>query len=195
MLNMHIDDLTSAAESVLKEGDLIFLDIPVLLFRKVAGSTMSWTSHVGIAFKDINGAWIVAESTFPISKKTPLRTYLAKSSNYAFEVKRLRRPLTSTEVRVLKQKADSMLHRFYTLGFNFDSKGLFCSKFVYLTFQSIGTEVGQVVTFRQLRAAHPSAPFKFWKVWFAGFIPWDRRTVTPASQLNDPEFISVLKGV
>ena len=39
------------AESVLEEGDLIFLDIPSILFRKVAEGSGSWTSYVGMALK------------------------------------------------------------------------------------------------------------------------------------------------
>jgi hypothetical protein len=38
------------------EGDLIFLDIPVFLFRQVALATQSWTSHVGVVFKDADGS-------------------------------------------------------------------------------------------------------------------------------------------
>jgi len=186
------EDACFAVTATLAEGVLIFLDIPQILFRKVAAGTNSWTSHVGIAFKNEKGAWVVAESSVPRSKETPLCDYLKRSSKYRFEVKRLNRSMTPAEIDLLRVTSRSMLKRFYGLGFNFDSHSLFCSKFVYLAFQAIGLEVGRVQTFRQLLSENPSASITFWKLWFLGSIPWERRTVTPASQLHDPKFDTVL---
>lgn len=177
---------------VVQEGDLIFLDMPEYLFRQVAKGTNSWTSHVGIAFYDQERGWIVAESTIPLSRETGLCDYLSRSTAYKFEVKRLNRPLTSVEKVALRSASVSMLNQLYHLGFNFDSPRLYCSKFVYLAYQSIGIEVGQIETFHNLIEANPSASLTFWKFWFFGAIPWQRRTVTPASQLNDPKFVTVL---
>lgn len=100
--------------------------------------------------------------------------------------------MSGSEVLELRSAANLLVDRIYTLGFYSDR--LFCSKFVYLTYRSIDVEVGKLQTFGQLLADNPSASINFWKVWFLGFIPWDRRTVTPASQLNDPKFLSVLKS-
>lgn len=185
----------AAAEAVVAEGDIVFLDSPSFIFRKVAESTKSWTSHVGVVFKNSKGEWIVSESTIPLSKETELCDFLQHSSDYLFEIKRYQRPLTPAELATMKTTADSMLGILYNLGFNFDSKHLFCSKFVYLVYQSVGIEVGRIQSFRQLLAENPnSSALNFWKMWFFGFIPWERRTVTPASQLNDPHFQSVLSG-
>lgn len=188
------DEACGAAGSAVQEGDLIFLDIPIFVFRNVAKSTRTWTSHVGIVFKDDNGQWLVSESKIPLSKEVPLCQYLQASSEYLFEIKRFHRPLRQAEITQLRNTADSMLGRVYDLGFDFDSKKLFCSKFVYLTYQSIGIEVGKLQTFHQLLEENPGSSTVFWKWWFFGSIPWDHRTVTPASQLQDPNFVSVLKG-
>lgn len=189
-----LDESCAAASSVLQEGDLVFLDIPVSIFRKVAESTKSWTSHVGVAFKNENGQWIIAESTFPRSKETPLRKFLKKSANYKFEIKRLNRSLEVSEVASMRAKATELLGRPYTFGFDFDSKNLFCSKFAYLVFQAVGVEIGQPQTFQDLLKENPSGSTAFWQWWFFGSIPWERRTVTPASQLNDLDLITVLQG-
>lgn len=188
------EEACATASSVVSEGDLIFLDIPNFLFRKVAEGSGSWTSHVGIVFKDPIGNWIVAESSVPLSKKVPLCKFLEKSSKYLFEVKRLNRPLESSEIAELLSKANAMLGIYYDLGFDFDSERLFCSKFVYLAYQSIGIKVGDIQTFRQLFEANPNLSLTFWKFWFFGSIPWDHRTVTPASQLNDSKFQTILKS-
>jgi hypothetical protein len=188
------EEACAAATSTVAEGDLIFLDIPNVIFRHVAEGTKTWTSHVGIVFKDKSGNWIVAESTIPLSKEVPLCKFLETSSEYSFEIKRLSRPLGSEEIAKLHSMANLLLNRFYTFGFDFDSNGLFCSKFVYLTYRSIDVEVGKPQTFHQLLADNPKASLNFWRLWFLGSIPWGRRTITPASQLNDLKFLSVLKG-
>lgn len=188
------DEACAAATSVVAEGDLIFTDIPNFLFRQVAATTKTWTSHVGIAFKDQNANWIVAESTVPLSREVPLCEFLQKSSEYLFEIKRLNRPLDPSEISTLHSTTNSLLKRLYGFGFDFDSEKLFCSKFAYLAYQSIGVEVGTLQTFRELLTSNPNTPLTFWRFWFFGSIPWERRTVTPASQLNDPKVVSVLKG-
>ncbi len=188
------EEVCAAVRPQVMEGDLIFLDIPVFLFRQVAIATQSWTSHVGVVFKDSDGSWVVAESTVPFSKETPLCDYLKKSSKHKFEIKRLARPLEEDEIAKMRASAVSMLGKTYGLGFDFDSRKMFCSKFAYLIYQSIGIEVGKVQTLQQLIEENPQSSTTFWKFWYLGSIPLERRTVTPASQLNDPKLITVVKG-
>lgn len=186
-----LNEACSVAKSMVAEGDLLFTDIPVLPFRKVAETTMSWTSHVGIVFLNEDGEWIVSESKVPLSKETPICDFLKNSAQYRFEVRRLSRPLEKSELVQLRSKAKSLLGQWYDLGFNFDSNRLFCSKFVYLVYQSIGIEVGELQTFHQLIRDNPKSPVGFWKLWYLGSIPLDRRTISPASQLSAPQFSRV----
>lgn len=189
------NDACAIAEHSVAEGDLVFLDIPVGLFRQVAATSHSWTSHVGIVFRGQDGKWIVADSSVPVSRERPLCDFLKKSAKYKFEIRRPIHPPTAAEINIMKMSAKSMLNRFYDLGFNFDSKRLFCSKFVYLVYKSIGTEVGRLQTFKDLLDEKPPASaIRFWKFWFFGRIPFERRTITPASQLNDLKFTTILKG-
>ena len=179
--------------SVVTEGDLIFLNVPWLLFRKVAESTKSWTSHVGIVLKDDLGRWVVSESKIPFAREVPLEEFLRRSTQGQFEVRRMRRPLGENEINRLRSAARLNLGRPYGLGFNFDSEKMFCSKHVYQAYQAVGIEVGKVQTFKELLEENPtSSSARFWNTWFFGFIPWMRRTVTPASQLSDPNFATVL---
>ena len=183
------------AESVVAEGDLIFLDIPSFLFRRVAESTKSWTSHVGIVLKDENGKWVVSESKIPLSKQVPLQKFLRRSANGRFEIRRLIKPLNQLGAENLRQAARSNHGKLYGLGFKLNSCRLFCSKHVYESYRAAGVEVGRVQTFNDLLANHQrSSSLNFWRAWFLGFIPWHRRTITPASQLNDPKFFTVLRS-
>lgn len=184
-----------------KEGDILFLEIDKLPFRQVAQTSQSWTSHVGIVFQN-NGKWVVYESAIPRSGSTELCKYLKKSKNEKFALTRYDRGLTYDQVARLKEKAQSLFGIFYDTGFDFDSRRQFCSKFVYEVYQSIGIKVGEVITFQNLFDSLPANKAReelvtFWKRWFyAGMrfsgIPWERRTVTPASQLLDRKFTLIL---
>jgi sterol desaturase/sphingolipid hydroxylase (fatty acid hydroxylase superfamily) len=187
------NEACSAAEATVAEGDLVFLDTPHFLFRAVAKSTNSWTSHVGIVFKNETG-WVVRESKVPLSGERPLCDYLKSSAEYKFEIRRFHRPLTPDEVATLRKISDGLFHKIYNFGFDFDSPRYFCSKFVYVVYKSIGIEVGTLQTFNELFQVNPQTETSFWKFWFFGSIPWERRTVTPASQLNDSQFVTILSG-
>ncbi len=96
----------------------------------------------------------------------------------------------------LKRAALEREGRWYHLGFDFDSPRQFCSKCVYQVFRdALGIELGAVQTLQQLLEQNPQASVGFWRAWFLGVIPWQRRTVTPASQLVDPQLDTVLSTV
>lgn len=180
-----------AAENAVAEGDLIFIDIPYFLFRQVAKGTNSWSSHVGVVFKDEDGSWIVAESALPRSRTVPLCEFINRSYQQRFEVRRFRGGLTPDEVSHMRARASELLNIVYDLGFNFESRKMFCSKFAFLVYQAAGIEVGELQTFPQLLRENPDTSLRFWNFWFLGRIPWDRITITPASQLKDAQFMTV----
>ncbi len=72
--------LPAAAQTTLNElqrdmqfGDLGFIRVTALPFRKVAAATGNWTNYVGIVI-DIRGPEpVICESTFPLSEATRLR--------------------------------------------------------------------------------------------------------------------------
>ena len=176
----------------LQDGDLIFIRISNPIFRRVAETTDSWETHVGILFSGTNGTWQVAESTFPFSKFSPLDRFIARSEHGRFCVLRYREGLTPEEKLDLRLSAGLRMGIRYDLGFNYDSPRLYCSKFVRQVYQeATGYNVGRLETFQQLLDNNPRAPLGFWRVWYFGFIPWDRRCVTTTSQLKSREFVPV----
>ena len=176
----------------LREGDIIFIRIPNALYRKVAETSLSWESHVGILFRDPTGAWTVAESTIPVAKFTPLEKFLTHSEHGRFLVRRLRAGLSQEETLRLRAAAEHRMGKLYHLGFKYDSPRLFCSKLVYDSYiEATGRKVGSMETFRELLSANPDAPLWFWRIWFFGRIPWERRTVTTTSELRSPLLVTV----
>lgn len=176
----------------LREGDLIFIAIPNLLYQQVAKGTGSKASHVGIILKNEKGDWIVAESAVPFSRKVSLESFLKRSKDGWYTVRRLNQPISPEQLAAIHRAADARMGVLYHQGFKFDSKRLFCSKFAYLVFkEAMGIEVGRLETFRELLARQPDTPTLFWRLWYFGFIPWERVTITPASQMTSPMLTTV----
>ena len=173
----------------LQDGDLIFIREANPIFRHVAETTRSWETHVGILFSGPNGTWQVAESRFPRSQFTPLEKFIARSEHGRFTITRHAVELSPGEKQRLRQSARARMGRFYNLGFNYDARGLYCSKLVFDVYrEAAGVQVGSLTTFRQLLVANPRAPVGFWRAWFFGRIPWERRCITTTSEMTSPEF-------
>jgi len=168
-------------------GDIVFTRVGGPLFGYVATTTLSWTSHVGIIVSQHDGDWIVAESGVPRVRKTPLRKFLDRSLDQQFAIMRLRQEPSESQKAVMLSYADTQLGKFYHFGFDLSSQRTFCSKFVHdVVADSTGQQLGQVETFDHLLHRNPNAPLWFWRTWFFGFIPWNRTTITPASELVSP---------
>ncbi len=168
-------------------GDIVFTRLGGPIFSRVAETTASWTSHVGIIVDYRDGDWVVAESGVPVVRKTPLRRFLGRSVDQQFSIRRLPQEPSEGQKRAMLAFANSQLGKPYALGFDLDSRRTFCSKFVhdavYITTQQ---QIGEVETFEHLLHRNPSAPVGFWRVWFLGRIPLQRATITPASELQSP---------
>jgi len=187
--------LSSVCEEVrafVSEGDLVFVEIDNNLFTKVAQTQNHWASHVGVAMKH-EGEWVVAESTIPKSKMTPLCEFLGKGIDSTIGVRRPNTELTDDEIIGLHEAAEERMGVLYHTGFKLHSKRLFCSKFVDQIYsQAANRNVGSIQTFDEL-LKHTEYPevVKFWRWWFFGFIPWNRETLTPATQYLDPNFETI----
>ena len=182
----------SRAVPRLREGDLIFICFRHALYRKIADTCGSWESHVGILFRDSAGGWTVAQSTVPVSKFTSLESFVERSHNGRFLIRRVRGGLSGDEVLRLRAATEKRMGKIYDTGFRYDSPRQFCSKFVYDSFlDATGRHVGRIETFRELFLENPTAPVAFWRTWFFGRIPWDRRSVTTTSQLHSANLVTV----
>lgn len=176
-----INDLSGRLEV----GDLIFIRVPALAFRKVASATLSWTNHVGVVTDPGARDPLIGESTFPLSRQTTLSRFVARSERGRVAVGRLRTPLDDAQRLAVVQEVGRRCGIFYDTGFNLHSQREFCSRFAREVLAgATGIEVGQVERFSTLLSRNPEESLLFWQLWYFGRIPWDRQTVTPASLLN-----------
>ncbi len=195
MNKSNLDQLEKNVSANLQEGDILFISINAFLYKQVAKGTGSWSSHVGFAIREGND-WYVLESKVPTVSKTPLRRYLSRTCNGEVMVRRLPSSLTKTQVHELKRAANKRHGQFYHLGFKYESQRQFCSKFVYQVYkEALGIELGKVQTLEQLLEENPQASVRFWRCWYLGFIPWQRKTITPASQIADPQLTTVFSTI
>lgn len=179
----------------LEEGDVIFIRIGNFLYSRVAQTTKSWDSHVGILFRAGDGNWEVAESTVPLSRFTSLDAFLRRSEGGRYAVRRLAGGLSAEQKSALRAACERRMGILYHLGFNFDSPRLYCSKLVHAAYlEATGRQIGTVETFRELIVANPGAPLWFWRAWFFGFVPWSRRVVTTTSQLRSAALVTICEG-
>ncbi|MGA2549111.1 MAG: YebB family permuted papain-like enzyme [Burkholderiaceae bacterium] len=176
-------------------GDLVFIRIPALPFRKVAEATGTWTNHVGIVV-DVSGPEpIVAEARIPFSTTTAFSRFVGRSEGQHVAVERLNAELTPSERLAIAAAARKRMHVHYDTGFDLQSRGQFCSRLVReVLFEATGIQVGETETFRELLVRAPHADTGFWQLWFFGSIPWGRTTVTPASLLSSEALHSVFEG-
>jgi hypothetical protein len=176
-------------------GDVIFIRVPARPFREVASATGSWTNHVGIVVSTAGREPMVAESTFPLSRLTPLSRFIARSEHRRVAICRLRQPLDAGQRERLRTAALQRLRILYDSGFNLHSGRQFCSRFVReVVNEATGIRLGEVQDFAALLRERPDANLGFWQLWFFGRIPWNRQTVSPASVLRSPELLPVIDG-
>lgn len=196
LVGLDIHDSCKELKKHLKPGDLVFTAIDNYVFRELVGKmTQSWASHVGIVFMDENNEWVVMESTLPWSKSGPLCSFLSRTTGNRFEIKRYPH-LLPHEVMYLREAAESRMGYLYDTGFDlYSANRQFCSRFIHEVFsEAIGLTLGQPETFQQLKDKHPNVDHTFAKLWFFGQIPWERVTLTPKSQLLDPQLITIVES-
>ncbi|WP_322106734.1 YebB family permuted papain-like enzyme [Paraburkholderia sp. J41] len=168
-------------------GDLLFIRVASRPFLEIATATRSWTNHVGIVVDTTSNEPLIAESTFPFARLTPLSSFVGRSMQGKVVASRLAVALGAAQAQPIRAAAARRTGIFYDTGFNLDSRRQFCSRFVHEVLdEALDMKIGEVQTFEQLYAGNPDADLRFWNAWFLGRIPWERRTVTPASVLESP---------
>ena len=184
------DTTLAELRTELQVGDLVFIRVPALPFRKVAAATNSWTNHVGVVVETAAGDAadvLIAESTFPRARRSTLARFVARSEAGRVAVMRRDAPLTEAQGDALRRAADARMGIAYDTGFDLHSPRQFCSRFAREVIEeATGDSLGEVETFAHLLERNPSAGLGFWRVWYFGRIPWSRETVTPASLLTSP---------
>ncbi|CAB5534132.1 YebB family permuted papain-like enzyme [Providencia hangzhouensis] len=176
-------------------GDVVFTSIGTELFRQIASASLCWSNHVGMIVGHNGEDYLIAESRVPLSTTTTLSRFIARSSDNRYSVRRFSHTLTSEQKSALVAEVPARLNKFYHTGFNYESSRQFCSKFVFDIYQSaLSVQIGELETFKELLTKNPNTKLNFWKLWFIGQIPWERKTVTPASLWHHPKLSLIYRS-
>ena len=179
-----VNDMTGGKAGELCIGDVIFIHVGFLPFRKIAEDTNSWANHVGIVVGFNEGEAQVGESTFPFSRITSFSNFIKRSKDGLYEVRSLHVPLSREQEQLVATAAGRRYGVFYNTGFGMHSRRQFCSRLVHEVLkEALGVEVGEISTLGELLGKNPNADLRFWRIWYFGRIPWSRQTLTPASML------------
>lgn len=173
-------------------GDIVFTCIGAALFGQISTASQCWSNHVGIIIGHNSEDYLVAESRIPLSTVTTLSLFIQRSAGQRYAVRRLRGGLKVEQKLAIMEQVPSRLNKFYHTGFKYESSRQFCSKFVFDIYKdTLSIPIGDVETFEALLNSNPNAKLTFWKLWFLGSIPWERKTVTPASLWQHPNLVLV----
>jgi hypothetical protein len=179
----------------LEVGDLIFIRLRARPFVEAADVMMSWTNHVGVVVSTHRKEPIVAESVVPLSRLTRLSRVVGRSDYWRVAIKRLPEPLSARQRTRLDEAVRKRMGILYDGGFNLNSGRQFCSKFVReVMAEATGHKLGDIETMADLFRNNPEARVGFWKVWYLGRIPWQRKTVTPVSLMLSAGLHTVFDG-
>ncbi len=176
-------------------GDVVFIRVHVLPFEKISSTTMSWTNHVGIVVDTSRREPLIAESRFPLSGTTTWSRFVARSKDGRVAVSRPAFVMDQQQVGKLREAVAARAGILYDTGFDLHSRRQFCSRYVREVLQeATGIAFGRVESFSTLFADNPQADLGFWRIWYFGYIPWQRETVTPASLLDDAKLTRIFDG-
>lgn len=180
----------------LEVGDIVFIHVPALPFKKIASATKSWTNHVGIVIDTAGPEPLIGESKIPVSTATPFSRFVARSEHGRVRVSRLANALSTEEKQAVTRSAQRRMGVIYDTGFNLNSGRQFCSRYVHeVVAEATGHPIGEVENFLSLLGRNPETDLSFWRLWFFGNIPWQRNTVTPASVMESPRLVTVFDGM
>lgn len=185
---------TDQIESTLHIGDVVFIRVSIPPFTKISQSTMSWTNHVGIVTAT-KPEVIISESRVPFSSEAKFSDFVSRSENGRVAITRAKKAITLDHEQKIQKAAKKRLGIYYDTGFSLESTGQFCSRYVHEVLnEGADISIGKVQTLKDLLAENPKGDTAFWKAWFFGNIPWDRKTITPASELRDSKMQVIFDG-
>lgn len=179
-----------AGKTRLQEGDIVFIhsrssQAPAI--EEVMGS--SWT-HVGVAVMR-DSSWFVAEAAGTVSL-TPLSTFLDKSRERQFIVKRFRewgRGPAKKDLLRLKKRLLADLGKKYDIYFEWSDTALYCSEYVWKAYYNAVSRrpvLSKPQKFSDLKLDGPLAKELIEKRYTAAGkkLNLDEPIVTPVALLN-----------
>ena len=165
-----------------RSGDIIFQTSLSEQSEAIVLATKSQHSHCGIIWRENNQIY-VWEAVQPV-KKTPLKEWIARGKDKAFQVKRLRNAQTLLHKAALAKMNDIIKEyngKPYDTAFDWSDEKIYCSELVYKVYErAIGLQIGKLQKMKDLNLSNSTVQNQL-KKRYGSRIPFDMLVITPAA--------------
>jgi len=180
--------------ALLKDGDILFIQSQTQQAAALREATESVWTHVGILIKDKTG-WQVAEAIGPL-KMTPIKDFISRSKNKAFEVYRFK----YFDPQTMRSSLLAELPKYnkpYDIYFEWNEDKIYCSELTYKVFMDVtGQEMGSIQQMKEMRLDGPYVQALIDKrlTDIGKELNLEEPIVTPVSQMEDEDMLLIQKG-
>lgn len=175
-----------------RSGDIVFHSSRSTQSLAIQRATGSRYSHMGVVlFRGRDPYVLEAVATV---RFTPLARWIARGEGGRFVARRLRSPLTPTQVERLQAAARLFLGRPYDLTFEWSDRRLYCSELVWKLYQgALGIRIGKLQRLRDFHLSDPHVRAKL-RERYGSAVPLDEPVISPAAMLASPLLVEVPEG-
>jgi hypothetical protein len=165
-----------------RDGDVIFQTSRSSQSVAIQRATHSPYSHMGIIFVR-SGQPYVLEASATV-RYTPLSEWIARGKDSKYVLKRLRKPLTDSQVEKLRRAAKPFEGRAYDLTFEWSDSKIYCSELVWKIYdRALGVQLGELQKLRDFDLSDSAVRTKM-KERYGENVPLDSPVISPASMFK-----------
>ncbi len=183
----------SAYQGPLKEGDIVFQDLPCSQSQAIKLATHSQFSHVGIILFKRNKPYVY-EGVGPV-KFTGLKDWIEQGEGSHFVARRLKngiKVLTPEVLKKMETTAAGFKGKAYDWIFEWSDDKIYCSELVWKIYQrSTGLEVGKLQTLREFDFSKPEVQAQL-KEKYGDQIPWNEKVISPERMFKSDLLMTVV---
>lgn len=176
---------STAYQGQLKEGDIMFQDLPCSQSAAIKAATHSPYSHVGMIFL-VKGKAFVYEAVGPV-KSTSLKDWIAQGEGSHFVARRLKngdKVLTPGVLQKMEEVAKGFKGKAYDWTFQWSDDEMYCSELVWKIYQrSTGLEIGRLQKLKEFDFSNPAVQEQL-KEKYGEQVPWNEPVISPAQMFN-----------
>jgi len=165
-----------------RDGDVIFQTSRSSQSIAIQRATHSPYSHMGIIFVRAGQPYVLEASA--TVRYTPLSEWIARGKDSKYVLKRLRKPLTDSQVEKLRKAAKPFEGRAYDLTFEWSDSKIYCSELVWKIYdRALGVQLGELQKLRDFDLSDAAVRKKM-KERYGERVPMDSPVISPASMFK-----------
>jgi len=165
-----------------RDGDVIFQTSRSSQSIAIQRATHSPYSHMGIIFVRAGQPYVLEASA--TVRYTPLSEWIARGKDSKYVLKRLRKPLTDSQVEKLRNAAKPFEGRAYDLTFEWSDSKIYCSELVWKIYdRALGVQLGELQKLRDFDLSDAAVRTKM-KERYGEKVPLDSPVISPASMFK-----------